>query len=464
MKGVRHLTPFWDSRVWRNSALWSLCVAVNVTIVRLRQHQLHALNFIKRVSPTVSKIKSMGLFSSKPASSLPPEVLASVHTMQDDLDGKAPSSQKSTGSVLPGTENASPFVFSASPAMKNMTPVNENGLTSPITITKTDSSEAIPDSKDSSPFLSSNPDQTASAVESPTASLESKPAAPLFSQEKPVRNPSFVSENVTLGADQPSYFLEQDVHKKKGIFIVGVILLLLALLAGGVFAYLSFFAKKTDVPLPAVEMPIQEVTEIAPVSETPVDGSSTGPFTFSSPNYLSIDVETVTTEQLRTILLEKQALLDGSGVTDTVVEFFITDRGNNPIAFVRFATLMGIPLPQAVMSELDESFSLYLYNDNHTPRIGFALSMKNKDALKSVVKKDESAIAFALQSVYFDPSVKQITAGTFKDGSYKTYETRYFNIGSSGLSNDYTFTEKHWVIGTSQSAFRKILDIFGTAL
>ena len=406
----------------------------------------------------------MGLFSSKPVSLLPPEVLASVHTMQDDIDGKAPSSQKSTGSVLPGTENASPFVFSASPAMKNMTPVNENGLTSPITITSTDSSEAIPDSKDSSPFLSSSPEQAVPPMELPVAPMESKPAESGFSKERPAGNPSFVSENVTLGADQPSYFPESDPQKKKGIFIVGVILLILALLAGGVFAYFSFFAKKTDVPLPAVEMPTQETMETSPVSGAPVDGTSTGPFTFSSPNYLSIDVETVTTEQLRTILLEKQALLDGSGGTDTVVEFFITDRSNNPIAFVRFATLMGIPLPQAVMNELDESFSLYLYNDNHTPRVGFALSMKNKDALKAAVKKDESAIAFALQSVYFDPSVKQITAGTFKDGSYKTYETRYFNIGSSGLSNDYTFTEKHWVIGTSQNTLRKILDIFGTAL
>lgn len=406
----------------------------------------------------------MGLFSSKPASSLPPEALASVHTMQDDLDGKTSPSQKSTGSVLPGTENASPFVFSASPAMKNMAPVNENGLTSPITITKTDSSKAIPDPKDSSPFLSSGPEQPVPPMDPSAASMESKPAERVFSKEKPAGSQSFVSENVTLGADQPSYFPESDRQKKKGIFIIGVILLVLALLAGGVFAYFSFFAKKTDVPLPVAEMPTQETAEIAPASETPIDGASAGPFTFSSPNYLSIDVETITTERLRTILLEKQALLDESGATDAVVEFFITDQSNNPIAFVRFATLMGIPLPQTVMSELDESFSLYLYNDNHTPRIGFALSVKNKDVLKAAVKKDESAIAFALQSVYFDPSVKQITAGTFKDGSYKTYETRYFNIGSSGLSNDYTFTERHWVIGTSQNAFRKILDIFGTAL
>ena len=186
-------------------------------------------------------VKSMGLFNSKPVSLLPPEVLASVHTMQDDIDGKAPSSQKSTGSVLPGTENASPFVFSASPAMKNMTPVNENGLTSPITITSTDSSEAIPDSKDSSPFLSSNPEQAVPPMESSVPPMESKPAESGFSKERPAGNPSFVSENVTLGADQPSYFPESDPQKKKGIFIVGVILLILALLAGGVFAYFSFF-------------------------------------------------------------------------------------------------------------------------------------------------------------------------------------------------------------------------------
>ena len=408
----------------------------------------------------------MGLFSSKTVSSLPPEILASVHTMRDDLDGKSPAPQITKSSVLPGSENASPFAYSAAPATRNMAPVNENGLTSPITITSTDTSHAEPNPKDSSPFLSSNEDQAAVPSESSEISLESKPAETAFSQGKSTGTPSFVSENVALGVNSPSYFSEEIPHKKKGIFIVGVIMLVLALLAGGAFAYFTFFEKKNDAPLPDMPAQTDSENDSPAVSEIPVSNTETNePFTLSSPNYLSIDVETITAEQFRATLLEKHALLDLSGkTTDVAIEFFVTDRSNNPIAFARLAVLMGITLPQAVMDELDESFSLYLYNDNHTPRIGIAISMKNKDLLEAAVKKDESAIPFALQALYLDPVVTKITAGAFKDGMYKTYQTRYFNMSTSGLSNDYTFTEKHWVIGTSQNSFRKILDTFGVAL
>lgn len=406
----------------------------------------------------------MGLFSHKTVSSLPQDILDSVHTMQDDLDGKKPALPVAKSSVLPGSENTNPFAFSSAPSTKNMAPVNENGLTSPITITSTDASHAEPDPKDSSPFLSSDQDQPAAAVKESEIPSESKPVKPIFSREKPVGSASFVSENVALGANPPSYFPEAESHKKKGIFIVGVIMLILAILAAGVFAYFSFFEKTADIQAPQDVSEQKTGENETPAEDTVADTEENQPFTFSSPNYLPIDVETVTAEQFRATLLEKHAILESSGIADTAVEFFVTDKTNTPIAFARLAVLMGLALPQAVMDEIDESFSLYLYNDNHIPRVGLALSMKNEDLLRAAVKKDESAIPFSLQALYLDPSVTNITAGAFKDGAYKTYQTRYFNMGASGLSNDYTFTEKHWVIGTSQNVFRKILDTFGTAL
>lgn len=406
----------------------------------------------------------MSFFGRKITSSLPQEILASVHTMRDDLDGKSPVVQATKQSALPGTEHASPFTFSSAPAMKNMAPVNENGLTSPITITSTDSSHADPDPKDSSPFLSSNQAEINLSLEPSKVALESKPTERVFPQEKSLGNASFASENVALGANAPSYFPEASSRKKKGIFIVGVIMLTIALLAGGAFAYFSFFEKK-ESDLSSLEVPTETPNESTPVSISEVpDTETVPPFTISSPNYLPIDVETVTAEQFRTILLEKQALLEADVKADMVVEFFVTDKNNTPIAFARLATLMGMTLPPAVMDEIDESFSLYLYNENRIPRIGLSVSVKNKDLLQSAVKKDESAIPFSLQALYLDSSVMKITAGAFRDGIYKTYQTRYFNISTSGLSNDYTFTEKHWVIGTSKKSFQKILDTFGTAL
>ncbi len=399
----------------------------------------------------------MSLFSHKTKSSLPQEILGSVHTMKDDLDGKAATPQSMQTSMLPVSEGASPFTFSAAPAMKNMEPVNENGLTSPITITNTDTSQAKPDPKESSPFLTSDVNQSASRPEATTLSLDTLQPKPNPLKER-ARGASFVNENATLGAETPVY--AAPVKKNTHIFMAGIILLVLAVVAGGAFAYFTFFAKKPVDVAPIEVTPDMSLGENLSDAMVVKDTTQTTPFSLSSPNYLSIDVETITAEQFRMDLREKEALFESNNIINTAVEFFITDKSNNPIAFTRFATLMGITFPQEVLDEIEESFSVYLYSDNRIPRVGLSLSVKNKDALQSVVKKDESAIPFALQSLYLDPSVTKITTGTFREGIYKTYDTRYFNIDDSGLSNDYTFTGKHWVIGTSQKAFQKILDIF----
>lgn len=250
--------------------------------------------------------------------------------------------------------------------------------------------------------------------------------------------------------------------------MVGVILLVLALAAGGAFAYFTFVAKKA-----ALSSPEQMPTTAVSLPESPADTSDMsdisepgmgGPFTLSSPNYLSVDVETITPEQFRAILSAKEKLLEENKITDTAVEFFVTDKNNNPVAFARFATLLGMAFPQAVMGQIDESFSLYLYSDGKVARTGLALSLKNKELLSKAVMSGESALPFALQALYLDPAVTKIATPSFKSGTYKSYSTRYFNIAPTGLSNDYAFTEKHWIIGTSANAFRKILDTFGTAL
>ncbi len=429
----------------------------------------------------------MGLFSSKSASSLPQDILAAVHTMKDDLDGKAPTPQVVKASSVAASGSASPFVFAAAPALKNLEPVNENGLTSKITITGTDASNAIPDPKASSPFMQSDEAVASGATESPSplaldvlptpptppekppvtklySTLDPKLAPVTFAPDPPKKAPSFVSENVTLGSDDPVYVPEISVKQKSHVLMAGVILLVLALVAGGAFAYFTLVMKKPIASDPTSE-PMKTDNSAAdgkPSDILPVDTNM--PFTLSSPNYLSIDVETVTAEQFRSLLATKEKLLEENKITDTAVEFFITDKNNTPVAFARFAKLLGMTFPQAVMDQIDESFSLYLYSDGKVARVGLSLSLKNKDLLSKAVTSGESALPFALQALYLDPSVTKIATPVWKSGTYKSYSTRYCNIAPTGLSNDYAFTDKHWIIGTSASAFRKILDTFGTAL
>jgi hypothetical protein len=394
----------------------------------------------------------MGWFSHKKSSSLPTEVLDAVHTMQDDLDGKKRVAPPIVTGSLPVSDSASPFVFSAAPAMKNKIPVNENGLTSPITVTKTDMSQAVPDPRESSPFMQAEAaatDVKQSEDVPQSLSLEPRevsPTPPLSPIASPMGKP-FASGRAPVGAssfsqapsggDAPVYAASDTAKKNSHIFMVGMTLLILALLAGGAFAYFSLFAKKPTMPDSPASAP--EVSNTDGSTKTDMGNQdATGndaniPFTLSSPNYLPIDVETVTAEQFRSVLASKEKLMQSNNMTDVAVEFFVTDTNNNPIAFARFATLMGIVLPQAVMDQIDEAFSLYLYNDGQVARTVLSLSMKNKDTLEQAVKKDESALPFALQSLYLDPAVTKITTGTFKSGSYTSHATRYFNIGTSGL-------------------------------
>lgn len=429
----------------------------------------------------------MGFFSSKSTSSLPNDILAAVHTMKDDLDGKTPTPQVVKASSVAASGSASPFVFSAAPALKNMAPVNENGLASTITITATDTTNARPDPKESSPFLHEGMEDGAVGMENavsplaldvlptPPAPPEKPPLTKLYSTldpklapisfapDAPKKATSFVSENVTLGSDDPVYAPEVSVKKKSHVLMAGVILLVLALVAGGAFAYFTFVAKKPTTPEPS-----PAPTTDTSLPESPADMSQSDtkdiPFTLSSPNYLPIDVETVTAEQFRALLSAKEKLLEENQITDKAVEFFVTDKNNNPVAFARFAKLLGMTFPQPVMDQIDESFSLYLYSDGTVARVGLSLSVKNKEALSRAVTSGEPALPFALQALYLDPSVTKIATPVWKNGTYKSYSTRYCNIAPTGLSNDYTVTDKHWVIGTSANVFRKILDTFGTAL
>jgi hypothetical protein len=287
--------------------------------------------------------------------------------------------------------------------------------------------------------------------------------APVNFSSDPVKNkPSFVSENVTLGSEDPVYAPEASAKKKSLVLMAGIILLVLALVAGGAFAYFTFVAKKPSTSPVTPPVTTDTALPLSPADTPQIEKES--PFTLSSPNYLPIDVETVTAGEFRALLAGKEELLEENKITDTAVEFFITDKNNNPVAFARFAKLLGMSFPQAVMDQVDESFSLYLYSDGRVARVGLSLSIKNKDLLSKAVMSAEPAIPFALQALYLDPSVTKIATPTWKGGAYKSYSTRYFNIAPTGLSNDYTLTEKHWVIGTSANAFRKILDTFGTAL
>lgn len=418
----------------------------------------------------------MGIFGNKSSdgSNLPSEILDAVNTMQDDLDVLAGKKAPKQNIQTKAAANR-PGIFNDNPALRNTSPATRNGLTSPVVVTSVDRSEARPDPRESSPFL-------LGGEENPNKPDEKHQENPLKLDTSPRPNVSVppatlpIAGNTTLGngvmrpGDLPltgkPVFQEKPVEKeKKGMFIAGIILLSVALLAGGVFAYFFLSSKNTSEESEQVPQPIQS-EEISSQEEEVVEKVDNNiPFSLSSPNYLSIDMETVTPESFRALLIEKSEILRANTIGQPV-EFFITDRNNNPVAFARLASILKISLSPAILDQLEESFSVYLYTDEGVARVGLSVSFQDKSVLRQAVEKSESEIPFALQAIYLNHSPKaKISTGKFSSSMHNGTSVRYFNItGGEGLSVDYAFLEKHWVIGTSKNTLRSILDTFGSSL
>ncbi len=421
----------------------------------------------------------MGIFGNKSSngSDLPSEILDSVNTMQDDLDvlagKKAPKQNVQAKAAV-----SRPGIFNDNPALRNTPPATRNGLTSPVVVTAVDRSGARPDPRESSPFLLEKEENLSEptrkdSTENPLKldTLPPKPISSIPPSTLPIAPDAFpgnggMRPKKELPFSGKPVFQEKPAEKSgKGLLIAGLVLLFVALLAGGAFAYFFFSSKSTEEP----NMQAQEMTptETAlPQSEQSSEAPNVStPFSLSSPNYLSVDVETITPEAFRGLLLEKSELLRVSGIAQPV-EFFVTDKNNNPVAFARFASLMKISLSQAVLDQIEESFSLYLFLDDGVARAGLTVSFKNKDLLKQAIEKSESEIPFALQAIYLNHSPKaKISTGKFSSGSHNGFEIRYFNItGGEGLSVDYALLGKKWAIGTSKNTLRSIIDTFGPSL
>jgi hypothetical protein len=275
----------------------------------------------------------------------------------------------------------------------------------------------------SSPFLDGGM-SAPSAVPAPAPSLK-----PLFdeSTSKPARN-----NRLLLWG---------------GIGMAGMLVV-----AGVVYWYMTQSKEEMATPeiVPAPETTIR-VTTTEP-EPTPVL-----PFSLTGPNYLSLDTETVTPATFQALLGEKKQLILNAGIVKPV-EFLLTDKNNNPVAFSRVAFLMNIDLSQPFLAALAESFSLYLYNDQGQVRQGLALSFGTVDGPTLFAKEREGSFPYAFRSFLYEGLTVPRDV-TFRSGVYKEQAVRFVNIDeASQASFDYALRGTTWMIGTSKETLRALLD------
>ncbi|MBP9697624.1 MAG: hypothetical protein KBD65_00285 [Candidatus Moranbacteria bacterium] len=217
-----------------------------------------------------------------------------------------------------------------------------------------------------------------------------------------------------------------------------------------------YFLRKTAVsPEPLLESS-SEVTMVA----EPVPVLPAAPFAPDTTNFLMVDTETVTTPSFLALLTESGAKISAAQMSKPV-EFLLTDKNNNPLAFSRFAYLTDLSLPEDLIAALGETFSIFLYNTDGKITMGLSFApfaSGDMGTVRELVTKNEASLPFLFRPLLF-PGLTVPTKASFRSGVYNTEAVRYVNVeAAQGISFDYVMRDKEWIIGTSKDTLRAIID------
>ncbi len=257
--------------------------------------------------------------------------------------------------------------------------------------------------------------------------------------------------------------------KSKSMHIIVIVLIVIFLLAAvgfGIFM-LKFNNQVTDYPVDDVliNKPIDIPTEddVIDIEETLKDDvedeSIKQMYSTDLPNYFSIDVESVTSEddiksELDTIAKNMQEQdIEGP------VSFIVTDANNNPVSFHVFAMSANMDMAQDIITSLEEGFEIYAYNDGiGGVRFGFVIDAKDVDLLKTALISSETTLPKSFDFILNDLGALA-TDIAFQDNIYDTYSIRYYNLDEEKTySVDYIVANEKFLIGTSKNTIREMVD------
>lgn len=241
----------------------------------------------------------------------------------------------------------------------------------------------------------------------------------------------------------------------KNRLIIPILAIIVAALVIGGAGYIFFFGRQDTATAPVETAPVTKPVG-EPVSEAP---SQTTRFQKGMPNYLTIDVESSdsTPEALARLIAETEDEVSSEAPLFPV-EFLIRDANNNPVAFARFAYLLGMRVPEETLSVFDEGFSLFFVPDTAgMNRVLVVDTREGSDVMGAMRSGESSAVSWFASALYGKP-VSVSDSGPFVSGSFGTLETRYLNIDiEHDVSFDYAVYGNAFIVGSSKNAFRAVL-------
>ncbi len=243
----------------------------------------------------------------------------------------------------------------------------------------------------------------------------------------------------------------QEPSSQKTWWMLGVFLIFLFGSLGGAYYYFYFYSGKSQSTSAGVNH------QSAPIAGTETSNPDFD-FSLTSPNYLSVNVETISTEEFRSQLEAISAKMKLAHI-GTPVEFLITDQTNTPVAFSRFVALFGLKISQNIVSMTEENFSLYLVLDKDKSRVALRVSLKDGNAVPEVLKKSEADFPLVFQNIFLESKIIVQKKYSFKESVYNGLKIRYVNLSEPELlSLDYVVQGTNWYIGTSKESMRTLLD------
>lgn len=316
-------------------------------------------------------------------------------------------------------------------------------------------------SVESSPFLQDLTPESLSVSQKVKPQVES----PMFLTEKnqekqfgfgQAKNFSQVSlSDATQQSEKKQTILlreDNPVPSQKPWWMLGIFLVIILAALGGAYYYFYVYSVKlNDAANHTIPQPTTVVS--VPDSEKP-----TFEFSLVSPNYLPVNVETISIGEFRSQLEEIGIKMKSAHIT-TPVEFFITDKTNTPVAFSRFVILVGLKLPENVVSMTEERFSLFLFDDQGRSRVGLRISLKGDKTTEETLKKAEVEFPFIFQNLFLESKMVPQKKYVFRESLHNGLKIRYANISvADALAIDYSLDGNNWFLATSKNTLRAVLD------
>lgn len=286
----------------------------------------------------------------------------------------------------------------------------------------------------------------------PAAKIEVMQTAQPLPEKKPLPKPEYLGEEPLYIKPVPEA-VKPPVDTKNTIYKITLtilIVLIVAVIGLGGYYFWTTRAPKTAEPQTPIETPQQP--EVPAVIVAPVEKYSS-----EKPNFLSLDLAALFPEDITQAITDIASEL-GTKAAQAPYEFVVVDSTNTPVTFSVFAAATKLNLSAAVLNDLGNTFSLYIYSDNGATRLAVAITTDKKEALATEMTQQEKTFVVDADFLFLDTK-PEATIGTFNSTAYNNTAIRYINLATSQpLSIDYAITGTKLIIATSKNAMHAVLD------